>query len=507
MLVTAHNSELSMPDDDVSPSGGNLIDQPVDAVSINLDELQGKINDSVDLVRYRLTGQARLVHDLSSHNFISCVFDNVFVNEIDLTRCDFKDVLIKNSQFRRCKIQAATHTASVYLNSEFEECDFTNAAQTNCQLREVRFIKCNLSNLLSKDSRFAECTFSECRMETHVFENNIFKRSRFIRTDIETRTIFSNFGMKLSLTDNCRIRDGRANRPHTFISPEKLGTVIAQHQHDPLTILSGLYFLNGNLLLGGEEIDRAFEMESWVRLARQPTSFAQLIELLGEFLVGAFDDSEVDIHKILILHDITRQIIAADQLGSDGFQIRLAFGGIHLALSRLVEDYLNALADVSARLPTDVHVLVNGPPSKQYYEMEFADLLDHCGVRIGEARPHNSPTELTFIEQLPGGRFLLLALILATFVRFELHAAPISLPKPVSAPPRKKIAPPEGALKSSADFFALTAGLSKDELHAYELRIKSLVPATSIVIDLRLAVSTKFIYKIRTLVIRILEDK
>src|SRR4051812_33654292 len=92
------------PSDDLPTAG------PSSVTEINLDELDGKLHQGVDLVGYRLTGQARLVHDLSSHNFVSCVFEAVYATDIDLTRCDFKDVLVRNSHFRRCQIQASTHS-------------------------------------------------------------------------------------------------------------------------------------------------------------------------------------------------------------------------------------------------------------------------------------------------------------------------------------------------------------------------------------------------------------
>lgn len=41
---------------------------PSSVVDLNLDQLDGKLHHGVDLVGYRLTGQARLVHDLSSYN-------------------------------------------------------------------------------------------------------------------------------------------------------------------------------------------------------------------------------------------------------------------------------------------------------------------------------------------------------------------------------------------------------------------------------------------------------
>jgi uncharacterized protein YjbI with pentapeptide repeats len=476
-------------------------------VAINLDEFDGKLYEGVDLVGYHLTGQVRLVHDLSSHNFISCVFDKVFANDIDLTRCDFKDVLIKDSHFRRCTIQAATHTTTVYLRTTFEECDFTNAAQTNCEFREVTFTRSQLSNLLTKSSRLYECNYIECATKTHVFEGNVFLRCHFSRTDLEVRTIVSNFGLKLILMDNCRIRNTRISEDFSYLEPEALQQLAQEQRDDPLTLLSILYFLNGTLIGGGDEVDSAFNIKSWARLARQPASFAQLIELLAEFMMNTFDDNEVDMHKILMLHDITRQIVVDDKDDSAGNRLRLTFGGIHLALSRLVEDYLFALSELCRRLPKNIRVLANGPPSKAYYETALGALLDHCGVGVAAARPHNSPTDLEFFELLPGGRFYLIAALLATFVRFELRAAcHAETTKPRIAPTKGRNSSEGKALIKDPEFFQLTSGMTTETRRTYELRVKSLIPTTSIIVDLKLSVSTQFIRKIRDVVIRILQE-
>jgi uncharacterized protein YjbI with pentapeptide repeats len=492
-----------------SPSDSGFPAWPTSAIDINLDELDGKLHEGVDLIGYRLTGQARLVHDLSSHNFISCVFDGVYATDVDLTRCDFKDVLIRNSHFRRCKIQAATHSTCVYVASHFEECDFSNAAQTNCEFLSVRYERCQLSNLMTKSSRFTDAIFTQCTSKTHVFEGNVFLRTRFISTDLELRTITSNFGLKHELTEHARIRTARVKEPHRFIEADELRVLVSEYAHNPLALLSVLYFLEGNLLSGGKEVDRAFEIESWMRLARQPAAFAQLVESLTEFLVNAFEDDEVDAHKILLLHDITRQIIEASADDPAGYRMHLFFGGIHLALSRLVEEYLGVLADLVPQSRAESRVLANGPPSKIYYERELAEVLQHCGVTVRDARPHNSPTEVIFADLLPGGQLFLIALLLASFVRVELRAHARERLKPRSLGRGKRASLPKKAgirIAKEAEFFELTAGMSTEAQRAYELRIKSLLPTTSIVVDLRLSVSTQLMHKLRTVIVRILQD-
>ena len=477
------------------------------ALRVNLSSLDRKLQSKIDLVFYTLTGDARPVHDLGHHNFISCVFDGVVANSIDLTRCDFKDTLVIDSVFSKCKINASSHASTVYARSTFEECDFSEGAQTNCEFREVTFVRCRLSNLLIKDSRLYDCLFLDCSSETHVFENDVFLRSRFVRSELEMRTITSNFGLKLALLEDCKIRNARLSEDHQFVEPSDIGKLSLAENQSPLVLLSVRYFLDGDLLGGGDDIDRAFDIRRWIELSRQPASFAKLLEQLAEFLVNSYDANELDVHKILVLHDVTRQIIASGGPEEGlGYRFNLVFGGIHLALSRLVEDYLTVLYEVLRNSPQHVHLVVQGPLDKAYYERHLNDFLNHTGMGVFAVRPHNSPVELELVELLPGGRFFALALVLASFVRVELHARQPAAMHPQIAKHGSGAAATAIATTEGREFFELTSGLSNEERHAYELRIKALVPNTSIVIDLKLAVSTELIWKLRDVVVKLLQN-
>lgn len=489
----------------ISGVGGTPVARET-ALRVDLSSWDQKLTSKIDLVDYTLTGQVRPGHDLGHHNFISCVFDGVVADSIDLTRCDFKDTLVMDSVFSRCRIDASTHASTVYARSTFEECDFTEGAQTNCEFREVTFVRCRLSNLLIKDSRLYDCLFLDCSSETHVFENNVFLRTKFVRSELELRTITSNFGLKLKLLEDCKIRTARLSETYQLIEPGDIEKLCILENQSPLVLLSVRYFLEGDLLGGSEDIDQAFDIRRWIDLSRQPASFAKLLEQLAEFLVNSYDENELDVHKILILHDVTRQLISSGGPESPGYRFNLAFGGIHLALSRLVEEYLTVLYEVSKSSPRHVHLVVQGPLDKAYYEQRLSDFLDHSGVGVFAVRPHNSPVELELVELLPGGRFFALALILATFVRVELHAREPGavhhqISKRGTGASTTAVATTEGR-----EFFELTSGLSNDERRAYELRIKALVPSTSIVIDLKLAVSTKLISKLRDIVVKLLQN-
>jgi hypothetical protein len=337
-----------------------------------------------------------------------------------------------------------------------------------------------------------------------VFENSIFRDCRFRETEIEARTVTSNFGLKLDLMENCRVRDGRVSKPHQFIAPSAFTSLVGDHGDDPLVLLTVRYFLDGNLLAADAGTDKVFDIAGWARMARQPASFTQLLELLAEFLVNAYERNEVDMHKLLLLHDITRRIVHDRSPEALSSRYAFSFGAIHLALSRSVEDYLAALDDLSRAIPGNLRVVSEGPLSKDYFEHALGEFLPHCGIEITEVRPYNS-VEIEFAELVLGGKFYALALILASFVRIDLKAAQNRNRTALSRPDASPSGTALPTVLEKREFFHLTSGISEDERRAYELRIKALVPTTSIVVDLKLAVSTVLVRKLRAVILKILQ--
>jgi hypothetical protein len=329
------------------------------------------------------------------------------------------------------------------------------------------------------------------------------------RTEIELRTIISNFGIKSELVTEGRVRDGRINRPFGYLSNEEIPAAALRDRDDPLTILSIRYFIDGHLLGAEEGFSAAFDLRRWAQMARQPASFAQLIELFAEFLITAYDNSEVDMHKLLLLHDVTRQIVYDRSPDAVGYRYAVSFGGIHLALSRFVEEYLDTLYSTWDPASPNLWVVAEGPLSGDYFESQLTELLSHCGLQIGEVRPYNSVL-LQLIEVMDGGKFFALALILASFVKVELkatHSSNFRLRGTHGGPAKAGTSIVSAASGEPFEFFQIASGMAGDKKRAYELRVKSLVPTTSIVVDLKLVVSTGLVRKVRQVIVRIADDR
>ena len=475
---------------------------------MNLDELEGRIRESVDLINVRLTGRVRPEHRLGYHNFISCVFEGVIAEGVDLSGCDFKDTLVVDSQFADCKINAATHTASVYTRSAFKDCNFHNAAVTDCEYTDVQFISCDLDNVLIKNSRFYECKFARCATSTHVFENNLFTKCNFQDTEVEIRTLVSNFGLKATSMSGTRIRDNRVSEPHRYLVAAELLSVASTIRNDPLATLAMRYFIDGDLLGANDNLDAAFSLGSWATMARQPTSFAQLVELFAEFLVTAYEHDEVDIHKLLLVHDVTRRIVYDFSLDARTHRFAVSFGGIHLALSRIVEEYLATLWGLYRNGSGPLRVIAEGPPSLPYHEEALAEFLEWSGMRIAAVQPYNSVL-LTLVEQVADAKLVATALILASMVRFQLkavHNASHPFRVPTEALPDSSTSVAVAQPAEPFEFFEISAGLTEDARRAYEFRVKSLIPTTSIIVDLRLTVSTSFMRKLRNAIVSVAKE-
>jgi hypothetical protein len=307
------------------------------------------------------------------------------------------------------------------------------------------------------------------------------------------------------MIDN-RVRDDRRSQVHAYIPDADIASAARSDRDDPLALLAILYFVDGNLLGDADGFDAAFDLRAWARMARQPASFAQLIELFAEFLVTAYDNDEVDMHKLLLLHDVTRQITYDRSPDAVGHRYAVSFGGIHLALSRLVEEYLNVLYAMWDSARNDLWIIAKGPLSRDYHERQLAPFLTHCGLRIGKIQPHNSVL-LQLLEELGGGKFFALAIILASFVRTELKVTRTFKQIMVSTPENAGLSGTKIAVvQEPFEFFHITSGMTGSKQRAYELRVRALVPTTSIIVDLKLAVATGFVRKIRQCIIRIAED-
>lgn len=473
---------------------------------IDLNQQAGRIQDRTDVINCTITGTARVEHELERHNFISCVLENANFRNLDLSGCDIKDTLLINCEFSDCKINSATHTASIYKATAFRRCNFHNAAITDSEYHEVEFVDCELDNVLVKNSRLYDCNLTGCLTATHVFENCIFVRTLFERSEVELRTLVSNFGLKSSLMIDNKVRDDRRSQTHVFIPKADIASAALSDRDDPLALLAVLYFTDGNLLGDAAGFDTAFDLRAWARMARQPASFAQLIELFAEFLVTAYDNDEVDMHKLLLLHDVTRQIAYDRSPEAVGHRYAVSFGGIHLALSRLVEEYLDALYTMWNPDRADLWVIASGPLSREYHANQLAPFLMHCGLQLGEIHPYNSVL-LQLLEEVAGGRFFALAIILASFVRADLKIARASRRVLVSTAENSGlIATQVAVVQEPFEFFHVTSGMTGSKQRAYELRVRALVPTTSIIVDLKLAVATGFINRIRQCIVRIAED-
>ena len=92
----------------------------------------------------------------------------------------YKDVVVKEKEFIKCK---------------FTHCDFSNITFEDCEFENCFFENCNLSSLKVKYSRFSNVTFKSCKMIGIAWDEASMP---FSITCVDSNISYSSFyGMKL----------------------------------------------------------------------------------------------------------------------------------------------------------------------------------------------------------------------------------------------------------------------------------------------------------------------
>jgi uncharacterized protein YjbI with pentapeptide repeats len=466
-----------------------------------------------DLIRYRITGTIPREPDFSIVNFVGCVLHDITAEGVDFSECDFKDTFVKGAAFSECIFNGGTFATTFFSDSEFRGCTFYNNAAYSCDFRQVHFIDCDLTNLLVKSSRFSQCSFQNCITSNKICEMSTLFDVTFTNTPIQLETITNNFGLTSSDLRDSEIRSGRARESYHPLQVDDLKDLLNSRDLSALERLTLQYFLDHTLLDGSVLLDESLDITRWTRMYRNPGSFVELLDKFAEFLVHLYDDNRLAVHPIILLHHITGTLINSIPLEENLHRVAMSLGGIHLILSRIVEEYLHVLDLTSQYTGGTVLFRVNGPLDPNYYRTELTPWIGDKDVVITRLE-QNSPLvlELTandLISLLP-----LLAVFLATRTKVEITKLKSSLEK--AAKSNRTKAEKRGSKTSiskkdlpalpqqiQAPIFSVRAGLVKSPNPAYELQVKTRMPG-SLLVDLRLAFSTTLIHRLRGILITLL---
>ncbi len=468
-----------------------------------------------DLARLRITGTIPALPDLRLTNFVESVMHDIVADGVDFTACDFKDSFIRNAAFSSCDFSDGTLATSFFLESVFRGCRFDNHAVYDCDFQKVQFERCDLRNLLVKSSKFTDCTFRDCTTSNKIAEMSVFRDSRFVDTSIQIDTIINNFGLSSRSLERSPIRSARTRQDFRLLNAADLENELSSRHLTPLEKLRLDYFLDPDLTRGSINLDEALNITSWTKIYKNPTSFVELLDRFSEFLVDLWDSQLITAHTILRFHQVTSSLtetVTHNETGHVLHRAAQAVSGTHMMLSRIAEEYFDALDSLRSVQGNTLRLLVDGPEDADYFRRELEPWLSPEGIVIKALGPRNSPLILELFAEATTTFLPLLAAFLATRTKLEIKRLRLTVPslaglKTLGVAPllrsRENAVPPEDHLPLSV--FSARAGLVTQPSPAYELRLLSLFPG-SILVDFRLDISTALAGKLRKVILDLLSD-
>jgi len=462
-----------------------------------------------DLIRYRLTGTFPSGPDFSVVNFIACELYDVKADGIDFSECDFKDTLVKGAVFSSCKFDGGTFATTFFADTEFRSCTFYNHAAYSCDFRQVRFVECDLTNLLIKSTRFSECAFQNCVTSNKICEMSTLFDMNFDGTPIQLETITSNFGLRHDNLTNSVIRAGRARETHQSLSADDLKALLNSPELSALEGLALEYFLEQSLLNGSGLLDESLNITRWTKIHRNPGSFVELLDKFGEFLIHLYDDNRLTLHPILLLHHVTSTLTASISSANELHRVAMSLGGLHLILSRIIENYLQLLQLISDQTPNSLTFLAEGPLEPEYFQKELEPWIGTGEVQISRLE-RNSPLVIQFIADHSMSLLPLLGVFLATRTNLEITRLKSTIERIDKTPakdrnskqhkPKRNL--PARRQEPKLPLLSFSTGMVEAPNPAYELRVRSLMG--SLLVDLRLNFSTTLARRLRGILLELL---
>jgi uncharacterized protein YjbI with pentapeptide repeats len=455
-----------------------------------------------DIIRTRITGTIPNLPNLSLSNFVESILAGIQAEDVDFGDCDFKDTLIKETSFRRCSFENATFATSFLADCEFIECRFYYAAAHSAEFFRVKFIDCDLQSVLMKSSKFVDCVFQSCKTNNKLMEMSTLDNSKFILTDIQLQTVTGNFGLISTDLVDAIVRSGRIRESHKTLSHDDIRAELGNSRWSALEKLRIEYFLAYDLRNGSDYLDQALDLTRWTRTYKNPGSFIELLEGFSEFLVSLYTNDRLTVHTILLLHYVTAVLTEVLPREDDLQRVRMSLSGTHMILSRIVEEYLDALHVLTSGLPDTVTFLVEGPMDKEFFQKELYPWFDAESMQIAFLIEHNSPLELGITASEAVVLIPLVAAFLSTRTKFEiirLRDKPLENERRLRKTKKGMRLPPVPSPKEA--LFSLEMG-KRDDPARYELKVRAVFG--SALVDFRLQVGTKFAGKVRKIMLDLL---
>ena len=454
------------------------------------------ISDSI------LEGHIGKNHLFNKINIINSVWKNAIAKNANFYNSDIKDCSIKNSRFERCNFDAAAHINIDVSDTSFVTCTFNQTSITDSEFRNVSFTGCDFTNTIISNSRFVDCIFSKCKTSNKLIESSLLLDCKFEEIIIWTDTILENFGIHSGCLVNSKIR----LLTKELISPEQFTGESAGENLSAIQIFLIKYFLQIEILEeGSDEIDSTFDYMSWINLSKNANRFRLFIERYHEFIIYNYEKNNAPFWMILYLHKMTNDL--ARNIDSSKVDIYRSIMGVHMSLSRMVEDFLQLAGFLFTQYAreNEMNFLVDGPLQPEFYYEQLDSIFEGRSLQIQKIIKHNSPNELKIIWENVKDLLPVITVFLATRVKLGIQKQKMEQNLQTKTASGEMNADPASPAQNKAkplDIIRTEFGFDR-YVNNYMFKLRAILPG-DLLLDLHIELRTKIFGKIKKIILDLL---
>jgi uncharacterized protein YjbI with pentapeptide repeats len=450
---------------------------------------------SGDIRRRKLSG--RVAPRQSFHgNFVECRFDDVEFDEIDLSRCDWKDCRLRNATFRDCNLGHASFLTNSFESCRFVRCRFPDTSVSDSTFLHCSFDLCDFSHIIVKASRFQATNFSKCKTSNRVIESSLLLATHWSDMELEWAIVLGNFGLRRSDLENCRFVN-KSGEQATSGDPGA-GSIAASSDLSAIEAFRLSYFTHEAVDGEPTVLEAVLDLRSWGGEAYVQASFAAQLSGFAQFLLSRFDSGEMPLYPLLLLHSSNFAFLEWLSGIEASTALYQTVAGVHLTLTREVDAFaalMSAFVEASKGSGT-IHFAAEGPVDVAH----FQTWLNHQGIdgiSVGSVRPRNSPVDLALIWQDHSALIALIGLFLATRTKIEL----VRLRERASLDKAERHSEDD----AGQPLLTFSTGFSGVRPAEYEINVRTILPR-SLLLDLKLNFSVAIFRRVRLVLLDLLSS-
>jgi uncharacterized protein YjbI with pentapeptide repeats len=452
----------------------------------------------VDLHRLRFRGTPRPGQSFSG-NFIECLFEGAKLENINFSRCDWKDCHLSETTFVDCDLGSASIITNSFESCRFIRCRFSDTGISDCIFNRCAFEHCDLSNIVMKSNNIDRSSFSSCKTSNKIIEGSVLIDTKWTDMAIEIGTILGNFGLRQSEFENCTLYVKLANRDFKAMDWGEISALKNNQEFSPVEHFRLSYFEFGTADGDADVFENVLNPRNWSGDAIIEASFSALLTKFTQFLTVLYSSNRLATYAILRFHTYNFELLEWLADRPELPTLYQTAAGVHLTLTREVDKFavlLQSLVDAHEE-SRKVRIEAEGPLERSYYEHFFAELGVE-GLRIESVRPRNSPVELLvaffdYTTLMTG-----IALVLAVRTKIEL----LKVPRVAKAPSGSRGV--RAHTEGGRELISFQSGFMPDRPSNFQINVRTLLPR-SLLLDLHLSFSVAVFKKVRSILLGLLQ--